>query len=87
MSKQLLTARRSSVEPLIAPQIASKTTLLTKAKIVDMLGREIKSISNSTLAAGAHTFSVDASSIESGMYFIKAEGNGINTSVKFIVAD
>lgn len=53
--------------------------------IVDMLGREIKSISNSTLTAGAHTFSIDASSIESGIYFINAEGNGINSSVKFTV--
>ncbi len=54
--------------------------------IVDMVGREVKTITNGTLASGTHTFDVDVTGFANGMYFVKTTSNGVNQTVKITVA-
>ena len=45
-------------------------------KIFDVLGREVMTIINQDLTAGAHTYDFDATGLNSGAYFYKLEANG-----------
>ncbi|MCX8056925.1 MAG: alpha-amylase family glycosyl hydrolase [Ignavibacteria bacterium] len=44
-------------------------------KLFDLLGREIKSIVNQSLRRGNHSFTIDASNLSSGIYFIQIKTN------------
>lgn len=51
-----------------------------KISVIDLLGREILPVNNSTLSVGEHDFTIDLSGIEKGIYLIKSEvDGGINT--------
>jgi len=54
--------------------------------VVDLLGREINSVINSNLSAGDHSFTIDITNFANGIYFVKMESNGVNQTVKFVVA-
>ncbi len=48
--------------------------------VVDLLGREVLVVTNSTLQAGEHDFTIDLSTIEKGIYLVTSEvGSSINT--------
>ena len=48
--------------------------------VVDMLGRELVNVANAQLNAGTHTYTIDASNFDEGMYFVKSTVNGITSS-------
>nr|MBP9795337.1 T9SS type A sorting domain-containing protein [Chitinophagales bacterium] len=54
--------------------------------VVDLLGREINTVTNSNLSAGNHSYTVDVTNFANGIYFVKMESNGVNQTVKFVVA-
>lgn len=58
-------------------------------KIFDVLGREVMTIINQSLTAGAHTYDFEATGLNSGAYFYKLEANGQDgnnfTSVKKMI--
>ncbi|MFO7524216.1 MAG: T9SS type A sorting domain-containing protein [Ignavibacteriaceae bacterium] len=58
-------------------------------KVFDVLGQEVITIVNNNLSAGAHEYSFDASSFNSGVYFYRIEASGVNgqsfTSVKKMI--
>ncbi|MFO7526789.1 MAG: T9SS type A sorting domain-containing protein, partial [Ignavibacteriaceae bacterium] len=58
-------------------------------KVFDVLGQEVITIVNNNLSAGAHEYSFDASSFNSGVYFYRIEASGADgqnfTSVKKMI--
>src|SRR5581483_9216177 len=44
--------------------------------LLDVLGRSIRSIYDGTMAAGDHTFTLDASTLTAGTYYLRMEANG-----------
>ncbi len=63
----------------------SKVTL----KVFDILGREVTTLLNGNITAGAHNVTFDASKLNSGVYLYKIEANGVDgssfTSVKKMI--
>lgn len=54
--------------------------------VVDLLGNTVMQIANETATAGAHQYQVNASTLSSGIYFVKVNSGDVNKSVKFTVA-
>jgi hypothetical protein len=54
-------------------------------KVFDLLGREIATLVNSNLSAGAHTVQWDASSQPSGVYMYRLEVNGASLTKKMVL--
>jgi hypothetical protein len=58
-----------------------KETGLVSLKIFDLLGREVATIVNKELSTGSYTYSFDASSLASGIYFYRLEsGSFVQTN-------
>ena len=53
--------------------------------VVDMYGKVIANIANSSLSAGLHSFEVSTENMANGIYFVKMTEGGNNTAVKFTV--
>lgn len=53
--------------------------------LVNMLGEEIATVANGNFAAGTHTFTVNTAAMANGIYFVKINGENLNTSVKITV--
>lgn len=47
-----------------------------RVMLFDILGREVMTIADERLAPGRHNFTVDASTLASGMYFLSVEQIG-----------
>jgi hypothetical protein len=47
-------------------------------KVFDLLGQEVMTVVNSNLVAGIHTVDIDATLLNSGVYFYKLEADGVN---------
>lgn len=47
-------------------------------KVFNVLGQEVASLVNGSLAAGKHTINFDAKNLNSGIYFAKLEATGVN---------
>jgi hypothetical protein len=52
-------------------------------KVFDVLGQEVMTVVNSSLVAGVHTVDIDASLLNSGVYFYQIEANGVD-GTKFV---
>jgi hypothetical protein len=53
--------------------------------VIDITGKTIMSLNKGTVAAGGHTFTVDASALSSGLYFLNVKINGNAYTQKMIV--
>jgi len=49
-----------------------------KLAVYNLLGQEVKTLVNGFTESGLHTIKLDATNLNSGIYFYKLEGNGIN---------
>ncbi|MCB2213256.1 T9SS type A sorting domain-containing protein [bacterium] len=56
-----------------------------KVIVYDLLGRETMRLINGRVNAGRHQYFIDASSLASGVYFVSAELNGTQRSVRKLV--
>jgi len=56
-----------------------------KVQILNMYGEVVETAASGTLAAGTHTYSVQTSTLASGMYFVQVSGNNMNNTVTFNV--
>lgn len=54
--------------------------------VVDLLGNSVMTIANEHATAGVHQYQVNASTLASGIYFVKVNSGDVNNSVKFTVA-
>lgn len=45
----------------------------TQLVVFDVMGREVQSLANHTLASGTHTFAVDATHLSAGTYFVRLQ--------------
>ena len=54
--------------------------------VVDLLGNTVMNIANENAVAGAHQYQVNASTLASGIYFVKVNSGDVNKTVKFTVA-
>ena len=52
--------------------------------LVDISGRLVKEISNEVVAAGAHTYTINTSNIQAGVYFVKIQNNNESTTIKLV---
>jgi hypothetical protein len=55
---------------------ALETGRLTRLTVYDLLGREVATLVNGTLPAGAHSATFDATNLTSGVYLYKLEAGG-----------
>jgi len=53
-----------------------------KVRVFNTLGREVAVLNNSIIQAGTHHFTVDGSSLASGVYFVQAEAQGLTVMRK-----
>jgi len=53
--------------------------------IVNLLGEEVATVANGNFAAGTHNFTVNTAAFANGIYFVKINGESLNTSVKITV--
>ena len=53
--------------------------------VVDMYGKVIADITNTSLVAGSHSFEVSTANMANGIYFVKMTEGGNNAAVKFTV--
>jgi Secretion system C-terminal sorting domain len=67
-------------EALVAINLP-ETNLLT-VRVFNTLGREVAVLNNSTVQAGTHNFTVDGTSLASGIYFVQAEAMGMSAMRK-----
>ncbi len=54
-------------------------------KVFDVTGREVATLVDGTMTAGAHVVSFDGNSLASGVYFSRLEMNGISMSRKMVL--
>jgi thiol-disulfide isomerase/thioredoxin len=60
-------------------------TAFTKVSIYDVLGREVKTLINSEMAAGYHEVDFDASNLSSGIYFYRITANKYSSIKKMLL--
>jgi hypothetical protein len=54
-------------------------------KVYDVLGKEVATLLNDNITAGAHTFNFDASNLTSGIYFYTFSGNNFSQTKKMML--
>ena len=57
----------------------------TRIGLLDVLGREIQVLQEATMPEGPHRMDLPMADLNSGMYFIRLEKDGVNEVVRFVV--
>lgn len=56
-----------------------------RVKIVDALGRTVRTTTHGTLGAGAHTLELDLAGLSSGLYFVQVENKDSSSTTRLMV--
>lgn len=54
-------------------------------KLFDLLGREVETVLQEHMNAGTHTFNYDAAALPSGVYFVRLEAGGFQSTHKLLL--
>jgi len=52
--------------------------------LVDISGRLVKEINNEVVSVGAHTYTINTSNVQAGVYFVKIQNNNESTTIKLV---
>jgi subtilisin family serine protease len=70
--------------PTTSVSLSLPSSELVTVSVFNALGQEVAQLQNGRLSAGQHSFTFDASSLSSGVYFISAQA-GVETSMQKVV--
>jgi Subtilase family/Secretion system C-terminal sorting domain len=70
--------------PTTSVSLSLPMSELVTVSVFNALGQEVAQLQNGRLSAGQHSFTFDASSLSSGVYFISAQA-GVETSMQKVV--
>ena len=63
-------------------EIALPTNAVLTVALYDVLGRQVSEVVNGWTPAGSHQFTIDASQLTSGVYFLRAEAGSHSATQK-----
>ena len=66
--------------PLVLPEAAE-----VSVAVFDVLGRQVAVLADGRVEAGTHRFAFEVSMLPSGVYVVRAEGNGLHVAQPFTV--
>jgi hypothetical protein len=53
--------------------------------LLDVLGRSIKTVTDGTLSAGDHDYTLDVSQLPMGTYYLRVEASGATLTKKLVI--